>query len=169
MGFRAGALAFLEEIRDEIVLKLLRKTQGEVLKRIRGAVYQKKYDQRELIKVCQRNFKKYLFLRDWGWFVLIQATRPLIGRSDPNEELAYLEAKANDKYGKYKEKVDIKKQLQEENVELVEEKKALSKQIEAEQGNLSQYTDRLPHARPSLEEVSAHRWTNPADYMLKKR
>merc|ERR1711890_134582 len=26
-----------------------------------------------------------------------------------------------------------------------------------------------PHARPSLEEVSAHRWTNPADYMLKKR
>merc|ERR1712080_588109 len=28
---------------------------------------------------------------------------------------------------------------------------------------------RKPHARPSLEEVSAHRWTNPADYMLKKR
>jgi len=28
---------------------------------------------------------------------------------------------------------------------------------------------RKPHARPSLEEVNAHRWTNPADYMLKKR
>merc|ERR1711962_1214325 len=28
---------------------------------------------------------------------------------------------------------------------------------------------RKPHARPSLEEVAAHRWTNPADYMLKKR
>merc|ERR1711944_386535 len=28
---------------------------------------------------------------------------------------------------------------------------------------------RKPHARPSLEEVGAHRWTNPADYMLKKR
>merc|ERR1712181_143527 len=27
---------------------------------------------------------------------------------------------------------------------------------------------RKPHARPSLEEVGAHRWTNPADYMLKK-
>ena len=28
---------------------------------------------------------------------------------------------------------------------------------------------RKPHARPSLEEMTAHRWTNPADYMLKKR
>merc|ERR1712179_538748 len=28
---------------------------------------------------------------------------------------------------------------------------------------------RKPHARPSLEEVNAHRWTNPTDYMLKKR
>ena len=44
--YRAGALAYLEEIRDAIVIKLVRKIQGEVLKRIRGRVYQKKYDQR---------------------------------------------------------------------------------------------------------------------------
>merc|ERR1712079_684872 len=57
--FRAGALAFLEEKRDDIVLKLVRMLQGEVLKRIRGRVYEKKRDQRELIKVAQRNFRKY--------------------------------------------------------------------------------------------------------------
>ena len=34
--FRAGALAFLEECRDDIVLRLLRKFQGEVRKRVRG-------------------------------------------------------------------------------------------------------------------------------------
>jgi len=28
---------------------------------------------------------------------------------------------------------------------------------------------RQPYRRPSLEEVGAHRWLNPADYMLKKR
>merc|ERR1719295_1092482 len=37
--FRAGALAFLEELRDELVIKWVRKIQGEVLKRIRGRVY----------------------------------------------------------------------------------------------------------------------------------
>merc|ERR550519_234291 len=83
--FRAGALAFLEECRDDIVLRLLRNLQGEVLKRVRGAVYKKKFDQRELIKVGQRNFRKYLASRDWGWFVLIQKTRGLIGLPNPEE------------------------------------------------------------------------------------
>merc|ERR1719282_813400 len=58
--FRAGALAGLEETRDELVIKLVRKLQGEVLKRVRGAVYRKKFDQRELIKVAQRQFRKYM-------------------------------------------------------------------------------------------------------------
>merc|ERR1712095_135948 len=61
--FRAGALAMLEEARDDIVLKLVRYMQGEALKKIRGAVYQRKYNQRELIKVCQRQFRKYMSMR----------------------------------------------------------------------------------------------------------
>merc|ERR1719449_233058 len=140
--FRAGALAFLEECRDDIVLRLLRNLQGEVLKRIRGAIYRKKYDQRELIKVGQRQFRKYIAMREWGWFVIIQKTRPLVGRPDPNEELRMLEAKAEATYGVYKEKCDTKVRLLEENVAIEEEKKAILAQIEKEQGNLSQYHDR---------------------------
>merc|ERR1712066_437121 len=107
--------------------------------RIKTVRYEKKRDQRELIKVCQRNFRKYIALRDWGWFVIIQKTRPLVGRPDPTEELRILEEKANATYGVYKEKIDLKAQLLEENKAIEEEKKALIKQIESEQGNLSQY------------------------------
>merc|ERR1712020_198934 len=57
--FRAAALAALEEQRDEIVLKLVRWLQGQCYGHIRRKVYQKKEDQRELMKVCQRNFKKF--------------------------------------------------------------------------------------------------------------
>merc|ERR1719312_2398764 len=137
--FRAGALAKLEEDRDELVLKWLRMIQGEIYKRIRGRVWAAKRDQRELLVVCQRNFRKYMALRDWGWFVIIQKTRPLVGRPDPTEELRILEEKANATYGVYKEKIDLKAQLLEENKAIEEEKKALLKQIEAEQGNVSQY------------------------------
>ena len=48
-------------------------------------MFEKKRDQRELIKVGQRNFRKYMTMREWGWFVIIQKTRPMIGRPDPNE------------------------------------------------------------------------------------
>merc|ERR1712126_88121 len=133
--FRAGALAALEEARDQIVLKLVRYLQGEALKRLRGKVFQKKYDQRELMKVIQRNFRKYFSLRTWGWFIIIQKTKPLIGQINLEDELRMLEEKANASYGAYKDQLDTKKRLKEEN-------KALIKQIEAEQGNMSQYTDR---------------------------
>ena len=140
--FRAGSLGRLEESRDQLVNVWVRKIQGEVLKRVRGAVYRKKYDQRELIKVAQRQFRKYMSMRDWGWFVVIQKTRPLIGRPDPNEELKQLEEKANATYGVYKEKCDTKVKLLAENEVIVAEKKALLAEITKSQGDMSQYHER---------------------------
>merc|ERR1719340_317475 len=106
--FRAGALAALEEARDGIVLKLVRWLQGEAFGRIRRKAYQKKADQRELMKVIQRNFRKYMVLRSWGWFVIIQKTKPLIGQENLEDQLRALEEKANEAYGHYKDQVDTK-------------------------------------------------------------
>merc|ERR1711962_247729 len=78
--FRAGALAMLEEARDDIVLKLVRYMQGEVLKRMRNVAYD--------------------------------------------------------------EQVQTKARLLEENVSVKEELKAMVKQLEAEQGNISEYHEK---------------------------
>merc|ERR1711973_337842 len=104
--FRAGALALLEEMRDDIVLKLLRMLQGEIRLRYRSIEAKKRINQRELLVVCQRQFRKYMALREWGWFIIILKTRPLIGLPNPEEELRELEAKAQATYGVYKEKVE---------------------------------------------------------------
>merc|ERR1712012_1329279 len=133
--FRAGSLGALEEERDK-----------QVLKRVRGRVYQKKFDQRELIKVGQRNFRKYLASRDWGWFVLIQKTRGLIGLPNPEEELRLLEEKANATYGQYKEALDVTANLQGSMDGLKAEIEAMGKQLAEEQGNISVYTDRQTKA-----------------------
>jgi len=144
--FRAGALAALEEARDEIVLKLVRWMQGECFGIIKRKVFQIKNDQRELMKVIQRNFRKYKTLKDWGWFIIIQKTRPLIGQVNLEEELRILEEKAKSAYGAYEEQVETKKRLEQENVDIEVEKKALMKTLEAEQGSMSQYTDRQAKA-----------------------
>merc|ERR1719188_2875180 len=144
--FRAGALAALEEARDGIVLKLVRWLQGEVFGRVKRREFQKKSDQRELMKVIQRNFRKYMTLRTWGWFIIIQKTKPLIGQINLEDELRMLEEAADAKFGAYEEQLKTKARLAEENVLIQEETKALIKQLEAEQGNLSQYTDQQDRA-----------------------
>merc|ERR1712241_1032235 len=144
--FRAGALAGLEEVRDSIVLKLVRWMQGQCYGYLKRKVYSVKHDQRELMKVIQRNFRKFQTLRSWGWFIIIQKTRPLIGQINLEEELRILEEKAAGSYGKYKEQLDTKARLEQENVAMEEEKKALVKQLEAEQGNLGEYTERQAKA-----------------------
>merc|ERR1712141_533608 len=160
--FRAGALAALEEARDGLVLKLLRWMQGEAYGRLRRKAYQKKADQRELMKVVQRNFRKYMTLRTWGWFVIIQKTKPLVGQCNPEQELAMLEELAVTKFGAYEEQLKTKARLEQENVAAKDEIQALVKQIESEQGNLSQYTDRQASAtaeKARLEKVLAETGT----------
>merc|ERR1719450_1071145 len=153
--FRAGALAGLEEARDQLVIKWIRFMQGEVFKRIRTRVYEKKRDQRELIKVAQRNFRKYLAMRDWGWFVIIQKTRGLIGLPNPEEELRLLEEKANATYGQYQEALDVTANLQGSMDALKDEIKAMGKQLAEEQGNISVYTARQAKATATKATAEA--------------
>merc|ERR1719351_477967 len=108
--------------------------------------YQVKYDQRELMKVVQRNFRKFMSMRNWGWFIIIQKTRPLIGQINLEQELAMLEEKANSAFGAYQEALQVTKDLEGEIKDIEKEKVALTKQLEAEQGNLSVYTDRQAKA-----------------------
>jgi len=151
--FRAGALAGLEECRDELVLRYLTMMQGEIYKRVRGRVYEAKRDQRALISVAQRNFRKYLKYRDWGWMNVINQTRKLIGKPDVNEELRLLEEKANAVYGEYIQAKEEKERLLGENEKIKEEKKAILKQIEAEQGNLSVYHEKQAKMKAETAEL----------------
>ena len=136
----------LEEARDELVIKWIRYMQGEVFKRVRTRVFEKKRDQRELIKVAQRNFRKFLSMRDWGWFIIIQKTRGLIGLPNPEEELRLLEEKANETYGQYQDALQTTAGLEGQMGDLKDEIGAMTKQLSEEQGNISVYTDRQAKA-----------------------
>ena len=120
--------------------------QGQCFGLLRRRAYQKKADQREYIKVIQANFRKYIQLRNWGWFILLQKTKPLIGQVNIEEELRLLEEKAKSAYGAYEEALNVTKELEELNIKIDEEKKALTKQLESEQGNLSVYQERQAKA-----------------------
>ena len=68
-------------------------------------------------------------LRDWGWFIIIQKTRPPIGQPDPNQELIDLENKCNAAYGAYTEALETTKRMQEEMKTIEEEGKGVHRAI----------------------------------------
>merc|ERR1712077_173845 len=109
--------------------------------------YQKKADQRELMKVIQRNFRKNMVLRSWGWFIIIQKTRPLVGQLNPEQELANLEERVKEVFGAYQEALDV------------------TKQLEAEQGNLTVYQDR--QAKAAGQKVKCEQELVQANNVLK--
>merc|ERR1712200_187441 len=80
---------------------------------------------------------------------IIQKTKPLIGQLNPEQELANLEEKVKEVYGAYQEALDVTKTLEAEGITVKEEIGALTKQLEAEQGNLSVYQDRQAKAAAS--------------------
>merc|ERR1739842_27502 len=115
--------------------------------------FQKKSDQRNLMKCIQSNFRKFMKLRSWGWFIIIQKTRPLIGQVNIEQELALLEEQANATWGQYQEALEVTERLKEEGKTIEQELKDLTKQLESEQGNLSQYTERQAKAAAMKADV----------------
>merc|ERR1712055_1155807 len=91
--------------------------------------------------------------RDWGWFIIIQKTRGLIGLPNPEEELRLLEEKANATYGEYKAALDTTANLEGQLGDLKDEIAAMSKQLAEEQGNISVYTDRQAKALEIKKET----------------
>merc|ERR1712061_378303 len=71
------------------------------------------------------------------------------GQLYPEQELANLEEKVKEVYGAYQEALDVTKTLEAESITVKEEIGALTKQLEAEQGNLSVYQDRQAKAAAS--------------------
>ena len=144
--FRAGVLGYLEEVRDDVVTNLTRKLQGACYARIKRKEYQRRLRQRKLLNVLQRVFRRYLSLRHWGWFSIIQKTRPLIGMVNIEEEIQLLEDAAAQAVEDFETETASRKAFEESNSRLMDEKLALLKRIEAEQGDLTSFQERQAKA-----------------------
>jgi len=144
--FRAGVLGYMEEVRDEKVTGMLRQLQGACYGHIRRKDFRKRQQQRQLLTVIQRVFRKFLILRHWGWFSIIQKTRPLIGMLNIEEEIRILEDAASQAVADVDFEIEEKKRLETANTRLMDDKMALLKRIENEQGDIHSLQERQAKA-----------------------
>jgi len=167
--FRAGALAQLEEKRDDIVTALIRYLQGEIYSRKGRARYNKKSNQRNMIMVIQRQFRNYIKNRDWGWFTIIRKTMPLVGVPNPEEELRVLEEKAKLAYGAYEEQLNTKQELEIENMTMMESIDALKQKMNQEQGDLSSYQEKQAKLSTQIADLELQMQENESKLESEER
>merc|ERR1719350_1105538 len=105
-----------------------------------------------MIPVMQRNFKKYLFFRDWTWYYLLNATKRFIGQEDVEAIIAKLEEEAAVACAAYDKEVVERDRLNEEVGQMTQDKKDMMHQIEQEQGDLSGFQKDLATATNSRSE-----------------
>merc|ERR1712110_338043 len=119
--FKAGTVGILEEIRD----------------------YKIESIKKELIPVLQRNFRKYMFFRDWQWYFLINNTKRFIGQKSVEDQLAELEAEAALHCTEFDKEVAIRDDCNAKNKGMAAEIKNMLDTIGQSQGDLTQYQQDL--------------------------
>ena len=116
--FRAGTIGILEEIRDERIKSIVQIIQGLCRRYLGIKSYKNEILKKDMIPVMQRNFRKYMFFRDWQWYYLVNNTKRFIGQRNVEDELAELEAEAAVACAEYDKQLVLKNQFTEENTSM---------------------------------------------------
>ncbi|XP_030646524.1 myosin-16-like [Chanos chanos] len=131
--FRAGVLAKLEDMRDERLAKIMTMLQARLRGTLMRIEFKKMLDRRIALMAIQRNVKKFLQLRYWGWWKLYTKVKPLLHVARQEEEMKAKEEELRAALEKTAEMVEKLKELDEKVATLSKEKNDLALALAAEQ------------------------------------
>ncbi|KAI3370408.1 hypothetical protein L3Q82_025175 [Scortum barcoo] len=141
-GTHKGLLGHLEELRDERLAKVLTLLQAAARGKIMRTELQKMMERREALMIIQWNIRAFNAVKHWPWMKLFFKIKPLLRSAATEKELASLKEELA-KLKEALEKSEVKrKELEERQVSLIQEKNDLSLQLQAEQDNLADAEDR---------------------------
>ncbi|KAM9346155.1 myosin-16-like [Symphorus nematophorus] len=154
--FRAGILAKLEDMRDERLAKIMTMLQAQLRGTLMRIEFKKMVDRRIALMAIQRNVRKFLQLRFWGWWKLYNKVKPLLMVARQEETFKAKEEELRVAVEKVKELEGKIKDLEEKMVTLSQEKNDLALALAAEQDTLGDAEERatqLMHQKVQLEEA----------------
>ncbi|CAJ0925622.1 unnamed protein product [Ranitomeya imitator] len=140
--FKAGLLGQLEEMRDERLAKIITMLQARSRGRLMRIEYQKIIARRDALLVIQWNIRAFNAVKHWSWMKLFFKIKPLLKSAQTEKEMANMK----EEFLKLKEALEKseakRKELEERQVTLIQEKNDLGLQLQAEQDNLADAEER---------------------------
>ncbi|XP_076123191.1 myosin-16-like [Alosa pseudoharengus] len=153
--FRAGVLAKLEDMRDERLAKIITMLQGRLRGTLMRIEFKKMLDRRIALIAIQRNVRKFLQLRYWGWWKLYTKVKPLLQVARQEDVMKAKEEELRSALEKTAEMLEKIKDLEGKLATLSQEKNDLAMALAAEQDNTSDAEERcgqLMKQKVSMEE-----------------
>uniref|UniRef100_A0A8C9LAM7 Myosin motor domain-containing protein n=1 Tax=Pavo cristatus TaxID=9049 RepID=A0A8C9LAM7_PAVCR len=140
--FKAGLLGMLEEMRDERLAKILTMLQARIRGHLMRIEYQKIISRREALYTIQWNIRAFNAVKNWSWMKLFFKIKPLLKSAQTEKEMNTLK----EEFQKLKEALEKseakRKELEEKQVSMIQEKNDLALQLQAEQDNLADAEER---------------------------
>ncbi|XP_056131178.1 myosin-7B-like [Lampris incognitus] len=140
--FKAGLLGLLEDMRDSRLSQILTIVQAMCRGKLMRMEIQRLMRERDALVVIQFNLRAFFSVRTWPWMMLFYKLRPLLRSAQVEKELAALK----EQFNKLKEAFDRsegkRREAEERQVVLVQEKNDLALQLQAEQDNLTDAEER---------------------------
>uniref|UniRef100_A0AAY4BTY9 Myosin heavy chain n=1 Tax=Denticeps clupeoides TaxID=299321 RepID=A0AAY4BTY9_9TELE len=153
--FRAGVLAKLEDMRDERLAKIMTMLQARLRGFLMRIEFKKMLERRIALIAIQRNVRKFLQLRYWGWWKLYTKVKPLLHVARQEDELKAKEEELRVALEKTGEMVEKLKELEAKLATLSQEKNDLALALSAEQDTTADAEERcaqLMKQKLSMEE-----------------
>merc|ERR1739842_254262 len=95
MGFRAGFLGTLEELRDNRLASIFIGVQARIRVKTEKSVFVHRLMKRESARTIQSNIRSYLFVKDWEWMKIMYKIKPLLATAEAAKEMQETARKRN--------------------------------------------------------------------------
>ena len=140
--FKAGTIGDLEDLRDNKIASIMTMLQREMRSNLAKRMFNQKLKEREAIYVIQQNLRSFMSLKDWEWMKLMYKIKPLLQSAEQQKEMEELVKDAEQTKEKLETETAKRKQLEESNVTLNQEKNDLVQKLREEQDQLADAEDR---------------------------
>ncbi|XP_039937947.1 myosin-3-like [Hirundo rustica] len=140
--FKAGLLGVLEEMRDDRLGQLITRTQALCRGYLRRLELKRMFDHRESILCIQYNIRAFMKVKQWPWMKLYFKFKPLLKSVGTEKELAMMKEEFERTKEELAKSEATRSKLEEKMVALVQEKKDLQLQVQAENENLADAEER---------------------------
>ncbi|XP_078473880.1 myosin-7-like [Lampetra planeri] len=152
--FKAGLLGQLEEMRDERLAKILTMIQARVRGMLMRLEFKKIIDRRDALTIIQANIRAFMAVKNWAWMKLFFKIKPLLKSAETEKEMQNIKEEFQRLKELYAKSEARRKELEEKQVGLTQEKNDLSLQLQAEQeviADAEERCDMLIKAKQQLE------------------